>query len=243
MQVEARKQLPNETGADYAISKRTLYMKKPSPVVSREMINSLIRGLLNPEHRSAMIQDVPDTLQEFIKEIERQKSITNPPMKIDDIAALLPTLGITTTPTNAVVAPPPVAAPSQMMAQIQALQEENRRLRQQQTQQRNAGNQPAATWPRPPPTTVTPPTNTNPTVTDSSAAANFPPSGWRYRPPTPPPQRANPTPMYTPGIDNRICHRCDIQGHIGRNCPTFPGPYNPAGNGQAGPTGQPGQQY
>ena len=125
--VETRVQGLDELGSDYALAKRTLTAKRPTPTPDVELVKILMRGLNNSEHRSAMMINVPGNLQEFITEIERLEGYTAPPLKTAELNALLPLMGLSVAPT-AISSLPVVPSSSATLdsnpylAQIQAMQ-------------------------------------------------------------------------------------------------------------------------
>ena len=97
--VETRVQGLDELGLDYALAKRTLIAKRPTPTADAELVKILMRGLHNSEHRSAMMMNVPGNLQELITENERLEGYTAPPLKTAEVNALLPLMGLSVAPT------------------------------------------------------------------------------------------------------------------------------------------------
>ena len=255
LMVEGRKQLPNESGSDYALAKRTMIVRRATPVTNEVMVRALIRGLCNSDHRAAMLNNEPANLAEFIDEINRLEGITKPPLSVDEFAALMPLTGF---PPGSSPVPPtvPPPQPDQEAHTIQsigtALKQLNARLDAVETRQvrpfpplaqsppvyrpwqgvqppQRIGGQPAG----PPVNTTNAPLNTPqqaPAFPRTQAAAAIPPRpAYSFQP--------------HPQVDNRICYRCNLSGHIGRDCPTYPGPApQRSGNGSAGPMGQSGQQ-
>ena len=110
LMVEGRKQLPNESGSDYALTKRTMIVRRATPVTNQEMVRALIRGLNNSDHRAAMLNNEPANLTEFIAEINRLEGITKPLLSVDEFSALLPLMGSTPLPPPA---PTPQSEPEQ----------------------------------------------------------------------------------------------------------------------------------
>ncbi len=252
LMVEGRKQLPNESGGDYALAKRTLIVRRATRVTDDEMVRILIRGLYNPDHRAAMLNNLPGDLTEFMAEIARLEGITKPPLSPDEIAAMLSLAGMPA--ANPPVSPTaPLVQPTQETHTMQSIGTalktlterleamETRQARPQSFSQGAPAFRPSQTWresttsqngtvnlPAASSTPVTMPQAITPLSAQTGASTSPRPafSSQNYRP-----------------IDSRVCYRCSQSGHIGRDCPTYPGPApQRTGNGQAGPMGQSGQQ-
>ena len=256
LMVEGRKQSPNESGSDYALAKRTMIMRRATPVTNQEMVRALIRGLHNTDHRAAMLNNEPANLAEFIDEITRLEGITKPPLSVDEFAALLPLSGF---PPGVPPAPPaaPMPQPDQEAQAIQTIGAELKRLNARldaietrQTRPFTTLNQGTTThrpW-----QTVQPPQsasgqNTAAPANTNNASGTTPQNAPAF-PRTPTTTSVPPRPAYSyqssAQWDNRTCYRCQQNGHIGRDCPTYPGPApQRSGNGPAGPMGQWGQRY
>ncbi|EFX76913.1 hypothetical protein DAPPUDRAFT_248406 [Daphnia pulex] len=74
--VEGRRQLPNESGSTYVLEKVKLCRRRATPLTDAELIPFLIRGLLHPEMRSAMMCIPPISVNAFLIEIRRLESIS-----------------------------------------------------------------------------------------------------------------------------------------------------------------------
>lgn len=79
IQVEERKQLPNETGSAYVLDKVKLCRRRAIPINDGELIPFLIRGLIRPEIRSVMMGNPPATVNAFLTELRRLESISESP--------------------------------------------------------------------------------------------------------------------------------------------------------------------
>ena len=251
LMVEGRKQLPNESGSDYALTKRTMIVRRATPVTNQEMVRALIRGLNNSDHRAAMLNNEPANLTEFIAEINRLEGITKPPLSVDEFSALLPLMGSTPLPPPA-PAPTPQPEPEQHTIQSigTALKEMCARLEAVESRQVRPAPFAAAQrldrpWQGPQPFQRAGGPNVSFPPTTNSGTSTIP-----QQAPVPPTQTAIPTqprptysfPTYTQ-VENRTCYRCNLNGHIGRDCPAYPGPAQQRpGNGPAGPTGPSGQR-
>ncbi|KAK4013286.1 hypothetical protein OUZ56_025520 [Daphnia magna] len=91
VKIEGRRQLPGESGAQYALEKTKLCRLCPHPLKEPEVVFYLICGIQLVEQRSALMSNPPDTIANFIDTIQRLEQLGGPAM---DFAG-------NTTPTSA----------------------------------------------------------------------------------------------------------------------------------------------
>lgn len=97
LQIERRVQLPNESGAQYALEKVKLCRLCPHQLADADVINYLSKGLMMPDQRAILLANPPANFDAFITRIRALESEGNGLPTIAQPPAFLP-------------APPPVAA-------------------------------------------------------------------------------------------------------------------------------------
>ncbi|KAK4028313.1 hypothetical protein OUZ56_017593 [Daphnia magna] len=78
VKVEGRRQLPGESGAQYALEKAKLCRLCPHPLTEPEIVFYLIRGIQLVEQRSALMSNPPNTIAEFIDTVQRLEQLGGP---------------------------------------------------------------------------------------------------------------------------------------------------------------------
>ncbi|KAI9555951.1 hypothetical protein GHT06_018493 [Daphnia sinensis] len=78
VKVEGRRQLPGESGAQYALEKAKLCKLCPHPLAEPEVVFYLIRGIQLVEQRSALMSNPPATIAGFIDTIQRLEQLGGP---------------------------------------------------------------------------------------------------------------------------------------------------------------------
>ena len=73
--VEARRQLPHESAAAYALEKAKLCRLCPAPLTEEQTVPYLIRGLARPEHVSVLMGNLPTTVSDFIAAVRRLEEL------------------------------------------------------------------------------------------------------------------------------------------------------------------------
>lgn len=74
--VESRRQVPGESGAQYALEKARLCRRCPIQLAEADIVPYLLRGLLRPEHASVLMNPVPPDVATFIDTIRRLEAIS-----------------------------------------------------------------------------------------------------------------------------------------------------------------------
>ena len=73
--VENRRQLPGESGAQYALEKAQICRRCPLTLAEADMIPYLVRGLLRPEHMSVLMNPLPATVTAFVDIIRHLEAV------------------------------------------------------------------------------------------------------------------------------------------------------------------------
>ncbi len=107
MLIEARRQLPAESGSNYVLEKLKICRQRPVPLTEPQMIPYLIRGLYNPIHQSVMMGNLPATIADFLTELRRL-----------EVISFAPTIPSSNSPSY----PPPVQPSPQSDPVIRALE-------------------------------------------------------------------------------------------------------------------------
>lgn len=98
--MDARPQLPGETGVQYALIKAQLLRRCPVELPEEEQVTYLIRGLRRPEHVAVMMGAPPATLAEFLATIRRVELLSGPLEQPPPVTAAMtapqPTADVTT---------------------------------------------------------------------------------------------------------------------------------------------------
>jgi len=223
LKVESKRQLPGESGAQYAMDKVKICRLCPIVLAEQDMIPYLIRGLHRPEQAAAMMGNVPLTIELFVNRIRVLEQIG-----YQSTTGSFPSL--TSGGSVSVVVPaavPPI--PEETSAQIITLVTQMTAL--------TAAVQGLATRPRP---SWNPSPNAG--FRAAGAATSFSPGAGSFRPATPSPFRsATPTntqvgagrgqpfvprtnPPYVPRprtpLNELQCWTCGYFGHLQRDCPS-----------------------
>ncbi|KZS03674.1 Uncharacterized protein APZ42_033547 [Daphnia magna] len=78
VKVEGRRQLPGESGEQYALEKAKLCRLCPHPLTEPEVVFYLIRCIQLVGQRSALMSNPPDTIADFIDTIQRLEQLGGP---------------------------------------------------------------------------------------------------------------------------------------------------------------------
>ena len=73
--VENRRQLPGESGAQYALEKARLCRRCPHQLAEADIVPYLVRGVLRSEHMSVLLNPIPVDVATFIDTIRRLENI------------------------------------------------------------------------------------------------------------------------------------------------------------------------
>lgn len=229
IRVERRAQLPNESGAQYALEKIKLCRLCPHPLPDAEIVNYLSKGLYFPDQRAIMLSNPPADLDAFISRIRDLEAIGG------SVSQQTPTAnhGYSLPPVAAFAVPPLAGSgdPFDLAAVLKGFSEQmNQTIREMRGIVQSA-------W-RPPPLGSAQPTGpiitSGPTHGTAAAAVQRPNFDGAYaaRPRRP--------------VTDITCFNCNMKGHYARDCPQTPrtgagnivATYATMGNEMAGQWGQ-----